>query len=165
MLDEIRKQLAEYEIAIITKQNFEQVFNVYNANQDFFMLVKGEKATIESSISDISALPPNCTIEQKIYISIWKNGKVVGILDLIEGYPDKTSIWIGLLLVHGNIHGRGIGSKIVCAVLNSAKMSGYKSAQLGVIENNAKGIDFWQKHGFSIFRHSGNVVIMARSIV
>ena len=165
MLSELKKQLCEYEVRAITMQNFEQVFEVYGTNQDFFLLVRGEKATMENSIYDIDAIPPNCVIEQKIYISIWEDGKVIAVLDLIEGYPEQTSCWIGLLLVHGDSQGKKIGSKIVHAILNAAKASGYQSVQLGVIENNVKGIDFWQKHGFTTFRHSGNIVVMTKRIL
>jgi len=165
IIDEIIKQLTEYEIIPITKQNFEQIFDVYASNHDFFLLVQGEKATIESSIGDIEAIPPNCVIEQKVYLSIWEDGKAIGVLDLIEGYPEQTNFWIGLLLIHGDLQSKKIGSKIVHAMLNAAKISGYKSAQLGVIENNVKGIGFWQKHGFGISRQSENIVVMSRNIV
>ena len=165
MLNEIKKDLIGYEIATITKQNFEQIFEVYDTNQDFFLLVQGKKATIESSIGDVDALPLNCNIDQKVYISIWQDYKVVGILDLIKEYPEQTSFWIGLLLIHGSLHGEKIGNRIVDAVLNAAKIAGYKSAQLGVIESNIKGIAFWQKHGFDIFRHSANIVVMAKRIL
>ena len=161
MLDEIKNRLIHYEILAITSQNFERIFEIYDTNQDFFLLTQGKIATIESSIHDINALPPNCDIEQKIFVSIWENGKVVCVLDLIEGYPERTSFWIGLLLVHGGLHGKKIGSKIVNAILNAAKSVGYKSAQLGVIETNTNGINFWQKHGFDILRHNGNIVVMA----
>ena len=162
MLDEIRKQLAEYEVAAITEQNFEQIFEVYNTNQDFFLLTQGKEATIESSHSDMMAVPPHCDIQQKVYIGIWKDGQAVGVLDLITGYPERTCFWIGLLLVHGRLHGKKTGSRFVEAVLDAAWEAGYESAQLGVIESNTKAIKFWRKHGFDVLRHSGNIVVMAR---
>ena len=165
MLDEIKKQLAEYKVIVITEQNFEQVFEVYDTNQDFFLLTQGKEATIESSSNDMMAVPPNCDIQQKVYISIWKDGQAVGVLDLITGYPERTCFWIGLLLVHGSLHGKKIGSRFVDAVLYAAKEAGYESAQLGVIESNVKAIKFWQKHGFDVFRHSGDIVVMKRGVV
>jgi len=162
MLDELKKQLSDCEITTISKHNFEQVFEVYDTNQEFFLLTQDRKATLDSSINDIDAVPPNCGAEQKVYVSIWKSGKIVGVMDLIEGYPEETAFWIGLLLIHGDMQGKSIGSKIVRAVLNAAEASGYESAQLGVIENNAKAISFWQKHGFNVLRYSGNIVVMAR---
>lgn len=165
MIEEMKKQLSEYEIIPITIQNFKQVFQVYDTNQDFFLLTEGKKTTVKKSINDINALPPNTDISQKTYVSIWKDDKVVAVLDLIEGYPWKTSVWLGLLLVHGSLHSRKIGSSILNAVLTSAKKAGYKSIQLGVFENNVRGLAFWQRHGFNVFRQSQNVVIMGRRIV
>jgi GNAT superfamily N-acetyltransferase len=164
MLDDIKKRLMDFEITTITRQNFEQIFEVYDTNQEFFVLTQDKKATIDSSINDIDAIPPHCEIGQKIYVSIWKNGKVIGVMDLIERYPDKTAFWIGLLLIHGDKQGKKYGSRIINAVLNAAETAGYKSAQLGVIENNVKAINFWQKHGFNISGHSGNIVILERII-
>jgi len=165
MLSEIKGQLDEYEIANITSENFEQIFNVYDTNQDFFVLTQGEKATIKSSIGDIEALPPNCAFDQKVYIGIWKNGEAVGVLDLIENYPKQSDFWIGLLLVHGNLHGSGLGGKIVNSVLNAAKQVGYKTAQLGVVDNNVKAINFWQRHGFTTLRHNGDILVMEKSVI
>ena len=165
LLNEIKNQLIDYEIITITSQNFEQIFEVYDTNQDFFLLTQGKKATIESSISDIDALPPNCKINQKIYIGISKDGMAVGVLDLIEAYPEQTSFWIGLLLINASLHGKKIGSRLVEAIFAAAKVAGYKFAQLGVVENNIKGINFWQKHGFNILKHSGDIVIMERPVI
>jgi len=164
VLNELRNQLIEYEILTITKQNFQQVFEVYESNHEFFLLTQGKKATIEQSICDIDALPPNCDIDQKIYISIWEDGRAVGVLDLIMNYPEQSGLWIGLLLISSNLHGRKIGSRLVSAVLSAAKDVGHDFAQLGVIESNTKGISFWQKQGFEASRRNGNIVVMTRRI-
>ena len=164
MLDEIKSQLPDYNIIAITHQNFDRVFEVYNSNQDFYLLTQGKKATIDSSINDIIAIPPNCTIEQKIYLSIWKDDEIIGVLDVIAGYPEPTSFWIGLLLIHGRLHDKKIGSKVASAVLSAAKAAGYTTAQLGVIESNTRGIDFWRKHGFEVSRCSGDIVVMERRV-
>ena len=63
MLEEIQKRLSDYKITSIKKDNFEQAFEVYDTNQDFFLLTQGSKATIENSANDIDALPPNCDIK------------------------------------------------------------------------------------------------------
>ena len=160
MINEIRKQLPGYEITPISRQNFAQAFEVYESNQDFFILTQGKKATIETSINDITAIPPNCDISQKVYVSIWDDSQVIGVLDVITGFPKPNHIWIGLLLIHGKLHGKSIGSEVVSALLKAAKTAGYEDAPLGVIENNKKGIAFWQKHGFKETRTSGNIVVM-----
>jgi len=165
MLEEIQKRLSDYKIISIKKDNFEQAFEVYDTNQNFFLLTQGSKATMESSVNDIDALPPNCDMEQKIYVCICEQDKIIAVMDLIMEFPEKSVFWIGLLLIHGDMQGKKIGSKIVTAVLDAAKSAGYRTAQLGVIENNVMAIKFWQRHGFERFGQSDNIVVMARQIV
>ena len=165
MLDAIKKQLSEYEIAVITRENFKQVFEVYDTNQDFFLLTQGREATIDTCVDDIDALPPTCGAHQKIYVSICEQDNIIAVMDLITGYPDETTVWIGLLLVHGDMQCKKIGSRIAEAVIAAAYATGYKLAQLGVIESNTKAITFWQRHGFDAFRQSDNIVVMARRVV
>ncbi len=164
MLDELKKRLIAYKIAPMSAQNFEIAFEVYNTNQKYFLLTRGKQATIENSLGDIEALPPGCNATQKVYISICENGKPAAVLDLIEKYPDETCVWIGLLLVHGERHGKNTGSKIVSAVLTAACALGYRSVRLGVVESNTKALAFWQKQGFTVFRQKENVVLMDRTI-
>jgi len=164
MLDEIKKRLHGYKLEVITKLNFEQVFEVYNSNQKFFQLTDGKDATIESSVNDIDAVPPGFDVKQKVYVGICKDDSTVGVLDLLKGYPTQTCVYIGLLLVHGKFHGNKIGSKIVEAVASASKIAGYKSIQLGVIANNIAGINFWQLHGFEEIRTAQNIIVMERQI-
>jgi ribosomal protein S18 acetylase RimI-like enzyme len=165
MVDELKKALSKYTIEAITKQNFREVFEVYDTNQEFFLLTQGKKATIESSITDIVAMPPNFDVKQKIYISIWIDDKAVGVLDLLKGFPEQSCIWIGLLLIRGELQCRKIGSSVVNAVLSAAKIEGYTSVQIGVIENNIKGIAFWEKHGFKHIRTKENIIVMEKRVV
>jgi len=160
----LKKQLPEYELAPITKSNFKQIFEVYDTNQDYNVLAEGKKSTIESSMKNIDEVPPNFDIKQKVFVSIWKGNSVYGVLDFLIGYPDKTCVWIGLLMIHGKLHGQKIGSKIASAVENAAKIGGYKSIQIAVLENNTKGLAFWRKHGYERIRDKGNRIVMEKRI-
>jgi len=165
MIDDLKKQLPGYEIITITRQNFGQIFEVYDTNPAFFLLTSGKNATIESCIDDVDSIPPGFDINQKAFLSIWSEGKAIGVLDLLKGYPDQTCIWIGLLLISGKLQGNKIGSKIVTAILNASKIANYKSVQLGVIESNARGMAFWQKNGFEKIRTKENIIVMEKHIV
>lgn len=160
MLDELKRLLPGYEISAVTKENFARIYDVYDTNQEFFMLTQGERVTMESGMRDIEAMPPGFDAARKIYIGIWENGKAIGVLDLLEGYPEKSCVWIGLLMIHGGLHGRKIGSGVTAAVLAAAKAAGYKSVQLGVMDNNAAGMAFWRKHGFEELRIKDNIIVM-----
>lgn len=152
MLHEIKRLLSEYEIQTITVSNFACAMEVYHSNQAFFLLTEGKEATYEDCIKDIEAIPPHFDREHKIYVSLWDKGSIIGVLDLLTGFPTPQGLWIGLLLIHGERHGNQYGRRIVTAVLDAAKIAGYEYVQLGVIDNNQKGIRFWHKQGFTQIR-------------
>jgi len=73
------------------------------------------------------------------------DGEMVARLALQPGFH---SVWIGLLLVHGGIQGKPVGTITATAIFSAAKSAGYSEIKLGVIDTNVKGIAFWEKMGF-----------------
>ena len=153
MIAEIKNLLLEYEIKTITLENCEDVMEVYNTNQDFFMLSSGRAATIEDCRNDINTVPP-FSFDEKVFVSLWRDGCCVSVLDIIVGYPKEAYIWIGFLLIHGEWHRKQIGTEIVNAILKAAENKGCVCVQLGVLEDNEKGRKFWEKLGFEKIRES-----------
>jgi len=137
-----------YETRPITKANCKQVIDVYNSNQDFFILTEGKPATLSGCIANIDAMPPGFNPENKFCIGIWENETCIAVLDFLVGYPNLEHLYIGLLLVHSNLHGKGIGKKIIEYVLATAKHEGLKTARVAVCTANSKALSFWSKLGF-----------------
>ena len=137
-----------YTIIPITAQTCEQVMEVFDSNREFFMLTEGEPATLASCRASASAVPPGFDVANKHFISFWEGKKCVAVLDFLAGYPGPDSLYLGLLLVHGDLHGAGVGQSIVNALLAAAKKDDFAQVQLAVIESNAKAIAFWEKLGF-----------------
>lgn len=174
MINEIKNILTEYEIKTITKQNYMQIMEVYNTNQEYFLLSGGKTAKPEDCLESIDLVPPDFNRENKIFVGIWINDRIIGVLDLLVGYPLQSCIWIGLLIIHGELHSKHIGGQIVNAILSASKSAGYKSIQLGVIDSNLDGLRFWQRYGFKKIRESKlkqdsrtdlNVIVMENTLV
>ena len=150
----LEKYLRNYNIKQITESNYMELAEIYTSNDEFFLITEGKKSDVSGIKNNISSVPPNFDLENKLALSFWRQGKPIAILDLLKGYPDKESIWIGLLLIHGIIQGEGIGSEIVDGIIKSADAEGFSSLQLGVVESNKKGLKFWEKQGFQVMRES-----------
>ena len=174
MRDELENLLDGCKIIPLTKNNFENVMEVYKTNREFFILTDSKEARLESCINDIDAIPPGLDVKNRLFAGVWKDGNPIAVLDVLLGFPAPKCVWIGFLLVHGGLHGMGLGSKITAAVTNSAKSAGYEAIQLGVIQNNTAGIGFWQRQGFGKIReskteHAGSeavpIVVMEKRIV
>jgi len=90
-------------------------------------------------------VPDGFGMEGKNFVGLWKDGKPIAVLDFLVGYPNPDCVWVGLLLVHGSLKGKSIGTGIINAVTQTV---GMKDIMLGVIATNTRGIDFWRKLGF-----------------
>jgi len=167
MFNALEKSLAAegYTATPITPDNFPKAYEVYAANQPFFLLTDGQETTPETSRNDLTALPPNCTPDQKLYFTIQKDNHPLAVCDIILNFPEKQTFWLGLLLIHATHQNQSLGSHFLSHILQAAKISGYITAQLGVIDINTRAAAFWQKHGFTIQRQSGNIVVMTRNLV
>ncbi len=173
MLDDLKKHLNEYEVKTITTANCENIMDIIDTNQSYFILTDDVPADINNCKEMTVAVPPSLSLKDKYFISFWKNNQAIAVLDFYTGFPNKNCIWIGLLLVHGNLHGKYIGSKIVEAILNTSQFLGYEAVQLGVVDNNLSALKFWEKIGFSKVRESKvnregkpdwNIIVMEKRI-
>ena len=107
--------------------------------------------TRESILSDMKALPPRTTYEQKYYFGFFKGESLVAVMDLILGYPNESTAFIGLFMMDKSRHGFGPG-------------------RLAFAKDNPQSEAFWRKNGFlptGIESDEGNytAVIMERKLL
>lgn len=57
----------------------------------------GKDISTELIERDIKITPPGIPMEQKYYIGFFENNLLVAIMDLIDGYPDDNTAFIGFL--------------------------------------------------------------------
>jgi ribosomal protein S18 acetylase RimI-like enzyme len=168
--------LPDYELKRITPETLDQVEEVYTTNGSFFMLTAGRPATIDDCRVDMEALPPGFAQSQKYYLNVYdkKTGGAIAVVDLLCGYPDDNSVWLGLLLVHGAYKRQRIGSAVVDVIVNAAKQRGFASLQLGVVAGNETALSFWNSNGFNEIRNAKSkrqdniemdVIVMERRIM
>ena len=73
---------------------------------------------------------------------------MIAFLDLITDYPERKQAFIGLFMVHGDLHHEGIGSKIIRDLCAELEDMGFLSVSLGYVKNNIPAERFWKKNGF-----------------
>jgi GNAT superfamily N-acetyltransferase len=70
-------------------------------------------------------------------------GQLVGLLCLLDRHPTDGYPWIGLLLVHGSLHRKGIGRLMVDLVEDQFRSKHRNGIRLAVLENNPSALTFW----------------------
>ena len=164
MFDILQKTLTGYEIIPIGPDNYADAWDVYATNHDFFMLTGDKPASKEGILASLHQVPNGFDLSGKCFVMLKQNGRVVAVTDLFAGYPTGDCLWLGLLLIHGDMQGRSVGSTIVKGIIDAGHTCGFTSIKLGVIDANAKAAQFWQSLGFVQTGTSGNILVFSRSI-
>lgn len=145
----LRRGLPQYAFEAVTKDNIQDVFRLFLSNSDYFSRTQGHPVTLEDCLEDITALPPGAGMAQKHYLAVYRGAVCVAALDFLEGYPDPASAFLGLLILEGSLHGRGLGRCLTNTVMDAAASMGFRRLCLGCFERNESGLAFWRSRGFT----------------
>jgi len=118
--------------------------------------------------SDLSLLPPNKRAGDKYYVGFYAEDRLIAMLDLIDGYPDADTAYIGFFMLHGSMQGHGIGSRIIDDLFAYLSEAGFSRVRLGIDRDNPQSMHFWQKNGFlpqyEVSQESGIIVVADRRL-
>lgn len=82
-----------------------------------------------------------------IISDIFLNDRLIAVMDLIVGYPNKHTVFIGFFMTSSTIQNQGIGSSIITNLINNLK-SPLDTLRLAYIKGNPQAEAFWLKNGF-----------------
>ncbi|MER0446828.1 GNAT family N-acetyltransferase [Streptomyces sp. Edi4] len=97
-------------------------------------------------------------------------GQLVGLLCLLDRHPTDGCPWIGLLLVHGSRHRKGIGRSLVGLVEDRFRGRHRNGVRVAVLENNPSALTFWSGLGWQEIdrradkRHGRACVVMHKQL-
>lgn len=147
-LEYMRALLLDFDIDVVTKENCSQVVDVFYSNESYYRLTDGRPATESDCLDSIDYCPQGFDPAHCHMIGLSKKGVAVGVVSCLDGYPETNIFWIGLLLVHGEVQRKGVGSQIANAIAAAAETCGFTAVRLSVQNNNHSGLNFWKKHDF-----------------
>ncbi|MEQ9764302.1 GNAT family N-acetyltransferase [Streptococcus sp. ZJ151] len=101
-----------YEIRLLTESDSQDVLQLYNTNSCFF-----KRCTPVPMLApvqrDMTKLPPTINPNNKCFFGYFDNAKLIAVLDLVDGYPDLHTTFIGLFMLDRAYQGRGIASRLM----------------------------------------------------
>lgn len=113
-------------------------------------------ATKESILEDLSALPPNVTMEDKYFVGFFEKERMVAVMDLIDGYPEEKIVFIGFFMTDASVQNKGLGSAIISEVIDYLKSMYYLAIQLAWVKGNPQAEHFWLKNGFLAIKETSS---------
>jgi len=156
----MRVYLQGYETMAIARSNYADVWDVYASNPEYFMTHKGRAARLSDILETFDRLVDGFDPAKQYFVGFWQNDCCVAVLELLPNFPNDGELWLSEIIVHGNHHGKGLGKKIVAAVLAAA--AGFKRIKLGTDEHL---IAFWKGLGFNKTHQSEDFIYFEQEVI
>jgi len=165
---DIQALATDLDVRRITEADITDVYKLCKSNKRYYRSM-GRIPTRESLTEIISQIPEGAGTEDKYFVGFYRDEKLIAVMDLITGYPEKDDAFIGWFMVDGEHQSMGIGSQIAADVRAAMKGMGYDYLSLGCVKENTEAIRFWEAQGFAATgeeKESGKhtVLTYARSI-
>ncbi len=95
-------------------------------------------------------LPPGFDPTHKHGVGLWDGAALVAFADFLLGYPHPAGLYVGLLIVHGEHHGKELGRELHDAILQRARNTAtIQRMRLGIVATSAAVAQpFWQRLGY-----------------
>lgn len=97
---------------------------------------------------DLRALPPGKTLSDKYYLGYYDGEKLIAVTDLILGYPDRETAFIGFFMTDISVQNAGVGSGIIDSLCSYMERLGFSGVRLGWVRGNPQAEHFWKKNRF-----------------
>lgn len=138
-----------FEVRKLDEYDVENIYNLCKENREYYKYCP-PYVTKDNILRDMTALPDGCYMENKYYIGYFNEEGLVAVLDLISGYPEYDTFYIGFFMMKFSMQGKNIGSYIIEELCNYLKNVGIKAVELAWITGNEKAKNFWIKNKFII---------------
>lgn len=145
----------DFSVHLLSIEDAKALQALYDQCVDYMLLVDGHPAGKNAAEEELQDLPPGKSMDDKFMFGIFDAmNELVGVLDVLRGYPGEGTWWIGLLLLAPELRSQGIGKKVLQGLADHIKALGGKAIMLGVVEENERAYQFWRKVGFEFVRET-----------
>lgn len=128
----------------------DELRDLFMGCEDYVLMSEGRRPSSVQVEELLRDLPPDRTVADKHVLGIRrKQGRLVGVVDVVRGYPVASEWYLGLLLLLPAERGRGLGERVYRAVEAWSRQQGAVAMWIAVFEQNRSGRLFWERMGFS----------------
>ncbi|MFR4350264.1 MAG: GNAT family N-acetyltransferase [Roseburia sp.] len=148
ILGYLKQYLPEFELRDGDGDAVGDIWDLITGNEEFLASTQNHGQTMEECEAMLTARPPQVAEENKHFLTIYGEGECIALLDYLECYPDRTTVYLGLLVVEKSVQNRGIGRELNDAFMRAAAKCGYREIRLGCYAANETGYQFWRKNRY-----------------
>ena len=137
----------QYKVKKLTATDVAAVYALCKENPLYYQYCP-PFVTEDSIRADMKALPPRKTMEDKYYLGFYEGEELVAVMDLILGFPNEETAFVGFFMMNKMFQGKEIGTKLMAEVYVCLKDFGFQYVRLCFAKGNPQSEHFWLKNGF-----------------
>lgn len=136
-----------YQIRRLTPADWRLILTLMQDNTYYYQHCP-PAPTRENILADLKTLPPGVALKAKAYLGFFREEKLCAILDLVVGYPNEETLYLGFFMLAKQLQQQGKGTHLITEISLFAKKAGFKYLRLGYVTTNLVARNFWLKNGF-----------------
>ena len=148
---DLSKLSTRYRVRRMTDSDADDILALCRQNTQYYQFC-GRQPSKELILNDLRLTPPDTSADAKYYVGFYDGDTLMAVMDLIEGYPDLETAFIGFFMMNRQFQGKQHGTGIIQEAFLYLKESGIKSVLLGIDKENPQSAHFWKKNGFHVIR-------------
>ena len=107
---------------------------------------------IQNGKAEILKIVAGMSGAEKLADLLDKGNTLIAVMDLVDGYPEKSTAFIGFFMMKKALQGQGLGSSIIEETAAYLKATGKTAIRLAIDKDNPQSNHFWNKNGFQVFK-------------
>ncbi len=133
-------------------RDLDAVLAALRAAEDYALLESGETPDRAAAAAYFDDGPPDHPADLLLKYGVPGRQGLDALIHIARDYPE-TGIWyIGLLILIPTARGQGLGTRIVSHIAAEARVRGAHRLMVCVLDENPRGLKFWQAQGFTEHR-------------
>lgn len=155
--------IAGHSVRRVNAADATRVQALFALDPEYWSHVEGAPLRDDEAVITLDERPPDFPIEHKHAFLVDE----VALLDMLEGYPDAQTWFLGLIFLAPSVRGRGLGTRLVEAVCDHARSHGARALRLAVAVQHPDARRLYDRLGFRFIDHrkrtvyTGDVVELA----
>jgi len=125
-------------------------------SSDFFEMVGGQPGGPTTAAEILGPLPENVTSGTKRVFGIERSGELIGVAELLDGFPGPKDWYVGLLVLLPDLRKGRIGTDVWVGLRNWIQEREAAVVRVVVQKQNASARTFWERQGFTV---EGEIVL------
>lgn len=149
----------------LTHEHLSQIQELLESNADYTYRITGERVFPHAAAEVFETRPPGVAAEDLWVLGAWLGERLVGLCVTVLHWPAPQTAYIGLLAVHQDYQGQGIGGQLHHYLLdNLLQRTEVTTLRLGIVATNAvSATPFWASLGYTPTgetkpHHAGQVI-------